>query len=482
MDISKKLLLWIGITTIALFMATIIYIASLSAKTTKIQTYEQATSLAKYHGINLQRNIHHSLGILNALNAMMTSGVINNKPNREHINNTLNKIIKNNTNDYMGIWTLWEPNAFDGKDLQFQNAPFHDSTGRLNAYWYWHNDILVHENNTNWEGATWYNLPKLHKKPVLLDPYTYLVSGQEVSLLSLASPLYINDKFVGAVGIDFNIQQIRSYVENIRIMKDSPVALLSNDASYIAGNSVPQLSKTAQQHIKTGTEYVEVLWDKSSQDNIHIIYTPINIIGADLSWSLVFSVPEKLLYASTLKFTQYTLLLSLCSISMIMLICVFIIRRLLSKPIARLETAVENVSDGNFEVEVEVKSEDELAKLSLAFNEMIKNLKMTTEKLNVSEQNSQRLNISLERKVEERTANLKLANKLLATEKTRAEQSNRAKSHFLANMSHEIRTPLNGIIGAHHIMKDSALTPEQYALVDDSLTSAHSLWLSLMIF
>ena len=46
-----------------------------------------------------------------------------------------------------------------------------------------------------------------------------------------------------------------------------------------------------------------------------------------------------------------------------------------------------------------------------------------------------------------------------ATEKVRAEGSNRAKSEFLANMSHELRTPLNAIIGFSEIMAGQMYGP-----------------------
>ena len=114
----------------------------------------------------------------------------------------------------------------------------------------------------------------------------------------------------------------------------------------------------------------------------------------------------------------------------------------LVRPIRRLSEHAVAIGEGNFEQEIEVRSQDEIGQLAMAFRLMVSRL--------------------IERERTER-------------EIAAAKASSEAKSAFLASMSHELRTPMNAIIGFADLALASKLKPRQADYLHHIRQAAESL-------
>lgn len=108
--------------------------------------------------------------------------------------------------DIYGCWCVWEPNAFDGRDTNYHNAPGHDATGRYIPFWFRENGTVKVEPNTNYSDPAlgeYYVRPKATGCELTRQNSVYYpLSGQRMILGTHIVPLFRHGSFVGVAGVD----------------------------------------------------------------------------------------------------------------------------------------------------------------------------------------------------------------------------------------------------------------------------------------
>jgi class 3 adenylate cyclase len=121
-------------------------------------------------------------------------------------------------------------------------------------------------------------------------------------------------------------------------------------------------------------------------------YAPVDVAG--LHWAVIAKIDTSEAFAPVSAFTR-TLVLSTVVIIFIVCLAAMLLARLFVRPIRRLEAGAQRISSGDYGVAVPVQSRDEFGDLTVAFNDMSRNLTIKEELLTEQRRENDRLLLSL---------------------------------------------------------------------------------------
>ncbi|TGE32188.1 ATP-binding protein [Desulfosporosinus sp. Sb-LF] len=325
----------------------------------------------------------------------------------------------------------------------------------------------------------WYKVAKEKQKPVFSPIYKHFVMDDLA--VSAAYPIYKNGILQGVLGTHIILSNINNYLKDVVKDKQATAFIVEKNSGELVANSLgmANFENLADNQIKRKTiqdinnrpiiEAYQNYRQKSetnfivntNSDKLHIKLTDYQKEGLD--WLIITAIPESPLTVGINQKIIISIVLSMIALIIAILIYIKSTEKVL-KPIYNLIDATEKFAKGDFSQRAMIFRNDEIGKLSSAFNNMAEELYLLIN--------------NLEEKVRERTRELEKINNELKVSKLKAENANRAKSDFLANMSHDMKTPLTIVSAFSQELKEGKignLNDVQKATIENILFGTNQL-------
>ena len=278
----------------------------------------------------------------------------------------------------LGVWTAFEPQAFDGSDRTFAGTTGTDASGRYIPYWYRDGDAIEVTALLDYEtpgAGDYYLLPRDTGRSVAIEPYLYEVAGEQVLITSLSTPVTVGGRAIGVAGVDMPLATIQEQVGAIRpydvgravLVSSQGVVVGSNRPGDEAGSPAAGPGADVVAAAVAGGETVQRTLD-GDQGRVVYVAAPIEV-GVDQHWALLVEIPESAILADAHSLRTMIVLGALLTL-LLAAGAAFLVARRLVAPLDALRTRMEEIADGDGDLTARVDETraDEIGRLGAAFN------------------------------------------------------------------------------------------------------------------
>lgn len=399
--------------------------------------------------------------------------------NRRSYFNSLQKEILRDSEKFIDIWTVWEPNALDKLDYKFKNTEGHDNSGRFIPYWTKVNGKISMVPLTEYVSGFWYENPKTSQHGILIEPNKYELQGNMIYVAGTAIPIRDRTgKSLGVVGIDYSLDYMQEKLSQEVFFKSGYAILISAKGTVLAHKNKNLISKTLPEfeNKEIATYFFDAkrsltpfLIETQVNGNKHLeVFTPVKIGRTNEVWFVGTSIPEKEIYEESTNLIKLVSIILLAGFIASIIILTFIINGI-TKRISSVVKALRNIAqgDGDLTARLTGKGKDEIADLSHSFNQTIEKIGFTVRNVANSTLNMQKTGETLAVNVFETASSISQISKNILRVKDQAESQSASVSEATANVEQILQTikQLDGRIEsqAANVVQSSSAIEEMVA-------------------
>ncbi|WP_217515529.1 methyl-accepting chemotaxis protein [Vibrio metschnikovii] len=330
----------------------------------------------------------------------LSSSLEGERPSREVVTEMLRSVFLQHP-DLLGIYTGWEAHQFDGDDIFSLGLAHSKDNGQFAPYWNRSasgqlgmrplgNMYDKTVSSTGVRNSEWYLCPIETGRNCVIDPASYDIQGLQTLLSSFVSPVMVNGKAAGMVGVDYSLNFLQRIAADTqkhidrqaRVLILSPKNIVSADSSEAAN-----VGKALQQ---TGVAQLiskRVVGQSRIEDNSVIASAQFRAHGVNDNWEVIVILPVSVALAQAAVISQQLdqgfsanlqgqlwvggLLILLGIIAM------WVMALSISRPIQKLVGLVEKLtqSGGDLTQTIKIDRRDETGQLAHHLNTFVGNVR-----------------------------------------------------------------------------------------------------------
>ncbi|MCP4119225.1 MAG: methyl-accepting chemotaxis protein [Desulfobacteraceae bacterium] len=388
--LRAKMLLAICGVVLTAYAVTISFITVKASQMARAEAEEKAHEIAYKYGGMVKSEIDKAMDVARTVahtfEGMKQGRIV---PERSDMNAILKQVLMRNP-DIIAIDTCWEPNALDGKDVEYANTEGHDKSGRFAPYWNRGSGGIAVEPLVNYDNEEWYQTPKQTGREIFTNPYVYPVGGKDVLMATVVAPIKYNSRFLGIVAIDISLEQFSSMIADVKPFGTGYGYLVANDGYIVAhpvakvvGKNLGEFSVGGQVHspldaVKNGKVHSIVKEDLATGALSYQVLTPFVIGQTTTPWSMGIVIPMEKILEGANNLRNINIAIGVAAIFALILVVSYVVQKIVTAPINSVIESLKDIAEGegDLTLRLPVASGDEIGTLSSWFNIFVEKLQV----------------------------------------------------------------------------------------------------------
>ncbi|MEG0894399.1 MAG: methyl-accepting chemotaxis protein [Oscillospiraceae bacterium] len=207
------------------------------------------------------------------------------------------------------------------------------------------------------------------------EPYVDSASGKQA--VCLATPIKKDGEIVGAINADIDITILNNFIKNQKLGDSGYYILLTSKNIVLSHSNSDYIMKDINQ-IELDKKIIDAVNNGNSskfeyKNNGEMYYGGCTNIG-DTGWKIIAALPmAEFNKISNLLFTIISCIL-IAAFALIIIVLVLFVNKFIN-PLNKLTAVTKKLADGNLDVIIDIKSNDEVGLLAVSLGDLVNRLK-----------------------------------------------------------------------------------------------------------